>query len=201
MKKSSCALFHLSCTWAGHLIPGLIFFRETIIRSKVATEWDTWKLCASVCAKPEVGISPHSLCGSLSVYIYLQRASHLTMEEKVQQPLCIDFCLRLGKTGAETYEKLQAALGESCLSRSKIFEWYSRFKSGRQSFEDDPHSGRPYTSHTEETVTRAREIIHADRRLSVPELNDQSTYEQKIWQDTQSQRNHFSLSTIVYEFF
>ena len=48
-------------TWADHLIPGLIFFWEIIIRSEMATVWDTWKLCTSVCAKPEVGISPHLL--------------------------------------------------------------------------------------------------------------------------------------------
>jgi len=102
------------------------------------------------------------------------------MEDKVQQRVCIDFCFRLGKSGAETYEMLQAAFGESCLSWSKTIEWYSRFKSGRQSFEDDPRPGRLSTSHTEETVARVREIIRADRRLSVPELNDQSTYEQKI---------------------
>ena len=28
-------------TWADHLILGLIFFREIIIRSEMATEWDT----------------------------------------------------------------------------------------------------------------------------------------------------------------
>ena len=50
------------------------------------------------------------------------------MEEKVQQRVCIDFCFRLGKTGAETYEMLQAAFGESCLSQSKTFEWYSPSK-------------------------------------------------------------------------
>ena len=77
---------------------------------------------------------------------------------------CVHFCLE--KTGAETYEMLQAAFGESCLSRSKTFEWYSRFKSGRRSFEDDPRPGRPSTSHTEETVARVREIIRAYRRLS-----------------------------------
>ena len=44
-----------------------------------------------------------------------QCASHFTMEEKVQQRVCIDFYFRLGKTGAETYEMLQAGFGESCL--------------------------------------------------------------------------------------
>jgi len=52
--------------------------------------------------------------------------------------VCIDFCFRLGKIGAETYEMLQAAFGESCLSRSKTLERYSHFNRGRRSFEDDP---------------------------------------------------------------
>jgi len=84
------------------------------------------------------------------------------MEEKVQQRVCISFCFCLGKTGAETYKMLQAAFGESCLSRSKTFEWYSHFKNGRRTFEDDPRPGRLSTSHTEETVARVREIIRAD---------------------------------------
>ena len=77
----------------------------------------------------------------------------------MQQRVCIDFCFFLGKTGAEMYEMLQAAFGESCLSQSKTFEWYSCFKSGRPSFEDDPRPSRPSTSHTEETVACMREII------------------------------------------
>jgi len=95
-----------------------------------------------------------------------QCTSHFMMEEKVQLHVCIYFCFPLGKTGAETYEMLQAAFGESCLSWSKTSEWYSHFKSGCQSFEDDPRPGRSSTSHTKETVARVREIIHADRHLS-----------------------------------
>jgi len=65
---------------------------------------------------------------------------------------------------------LQAAFGESCLSRSKTIEWSSRFKSGRRSFEGDPRPDRPSTSHTEETVACVREIIRADRRLTIREV-------------------------------
>ena len=36
----------------------------------MATDWDTWQLCTSVCAKPEVGISPHSLYGGPWVNVY-----------------------------------------------------------------------------------------------------------------------------------
>jgi len=139
----------------------------------MATEWDTWQLCTSVCAKLEVGSSPHSLCGGPWVNVYLQCASHFTMEGKVQQRVCIDFCFRLGKPGAETYKMLQAAFGESCLSRSKTFEWYSCFKSGRRSLKTTPCPGRPSTSHTKETMARVREIIRADRRLTIREVAEE----------------------------
>jgi len=102
-----------------------------------------------------------------------QCLSHFMMEEKVQQRVCIDFCFRLGKTGAETYEMLQAAFGESCLSRSKTSECYSLFKSGRRSFEDDPRPDRRSTSCTEETVACVREIIRADRRLTIREVAEE----------------------------
>ena len=85
----------------------------------------------------------------------------------MQQRVCIDFCFRLEKTGAETYEMLQAAFRESCLSRLKTFEWYTLFKSGRRSFEDEPRPGRPSTAHTEKTVARVREIVRADRRPTI----------------------------------
>jgi len=104
------------------------------------------------------------------VNVYLQCVSHLTMEEKVQQCVCINFCFCLGKIGAGMYKMLQAAFGESCLSRSKTFEWYSHFKNGRRSFEDDPRPGRPYTSHNEEIVARVREIIHTDQCLTIEEV-------------------------------
>ena len=95
------------------------------------------------------------------------------MEGKVQQCVCVDFCFRLGKTGAETYKMLQVAFGESCLSRSQTFEWYSRFESGRRSFEDDLRPGRPSTSHIEETMARVREIIHADWHLTIREIAEE----------------------------
>ena len=136
----------------------------------MATEWDTWQLCTSVCAKTGGRYLPaFALWRPLGERLQ-QCVSHFSMEEKVQQCVCNDFCFRLGKTGAETYEMLQAAFGESCLSRSKTFEWYSCLKSGRRSFQDDPRTGRPSTSHTE---ARVREIIRADRRLTIREVAEE----------------------------
>ena len=63
-------VFHEQRTWPDHLIPELIFSREIIIRSEMATEWEMWQICTRVCAKPEIGISPHSLCGGPWVNVY-----------------------------------------------------------------------------------------------------------------------------------
>jgi hypothetical protein len=63
------------------------------------------------------------------------------MDVLKEQRVCIKFCQKFSKTATETYEVLQA-FEETALSRSKTFEWYSRFKNGRTSIDDDPHTGR-----------------------------------------------------------
>ena len=104
----------------------------------MATEWDTWQLCTSVCAKPEVSSSPHSLCGGPWVNVYNSVRRILRRRGKCSSVCALISVSVLGNTGAEMYEMLQEAFGESCLSLSKTFEWYFRFKSGHRSFEDDP---------------------------------------------------------------
>ena len=74
-----------------------------------------------------------------------------------------------------------------------IEDWYSRFKIGHRSFEEDPHPGRPSTSHTEETVARVREIICADRRLTIREVAEElriafGTCQKSLTEDLQMRR-------------
>jgi len=40
---------------------------------------------------------------------------------------------------------LKEAFGEQALSQARTFEWFKRFKDGRESVEDCKHSGRPST--------------------------------------------------------
>ena len=37
---------------------------------------------------------------------------------------------------------LQTAFGASCINRASVFEWYKRFKEGRESVRDDERYGR-----------------------------------------------------------
>ena len=43
------------------------------------------------------------------------------------------------------------------MSRIRIFEWHRKIKERREDVEDDPKSGRPTISRTNENVERVRE--------------------------------------------
>jgi hypothetical protein len=68
---------------------------------------------------------------------------------------------------------VQQAFGETALSRSKTFEWYSRFKNGRTSIDDDPHTVRASTARTNETVDRVNAVIRGNRHLTIREIADE----------------------------
>ena len=70
------------------------------------------------------------------------------MAEVDEQRVCINFCVRLGKMGSETFEMLKQAFGDLCMSHSRTFEWFGRFKNGRTSTANDDRSGRPSTATT-----------------------------------------------------
>ncbi len=55
----------------------------------------------------------------------------------------IKSCFKLGKDDAtETYGMLQTAFRSSCMNQATVFEWYKRFKEGRESVSDDERCAR-----------------------------------------------------------
>ena len=62
---------------------------------------------------------------------------------------------------------LQDVYGDDTMSRARVFEWHRRFKQGKEDVEDDPRSGRPATSTTEENVKIVRQKVLGYRRLTV----------------------------------
>jgi hypothetical protein len=76
------------------------------------------------------------------------------MDGKIEQHVCIKFCMKLGKSATETLETVREAFGEHPLRRTAVFEWHSRFKAGRVSVEEDESSGRPGSSRTTENVEK-----------------------------------------------
>ena len=66
---------------------------------------------------------------------------------------------------------LKTAFGEQALGRSQTFQWFSRFKAGRTSTDDDERSDRPVTSSTPEIIERVHQIILEDRRHIIDEVS------------------------------
>jgi len=88
----------------------------------------------------------------------------IEMADFRQLRACIKFCFKLGKTATECYEILKTAFAIQAMGRSQTFQWFSRFKAGRTSTQDDERSGRPVSSSTPEMIERVRQFIREDRR-------------------------------------
>jgi len=87
----------------------------------------------------------------------------------LKERVCIRFCFLLGKTAAETVTMLREAFKEEALRQARVYEWFSRFKCGDMSLEDQPPSGRPSTSRINENIKKIRDTMF-DRRRTTDEL-------------------------------
>jgi len=59
---------------------------------------------------------------------------------------------------------MKIAYADGCLSRNKVFQWYSRFKNGRESLEDDSRVGRPSITNNDENAELVRVALSINRK-------------------------------------
>ncbi|GBM28261.1 Mariner Mos1 transposase [Araneus ventricosus] len=85
----------------------------------------------------------------------------------MEQRVNFKFCFKLGKTATETHEMLVTVYGVEAVSKKCVFEWFKRFRDGKEDVEDEPRSGRPPTSTTPDNIERVRRMLADDRRLSL----------------------------------
>ena len=76
----------------------------------------------------------------------------------VEQRVNVKFCVRLGTSATETYDLLKV-YGDECLSHTHLFEWFKRFKEGREDIGDNQRCGRPSTSKTDSDIEKVGEIV------------------------------------------
>lgn len=66
----------------------------------------------------------------------------------------------------ECVETLQRTFRDSAPSKATIYRWYSDFQRGRDTLEDEPRSGRPIETVTEEKVAAVKRILKEDNRVT-----------------------------------
>ncbi|GBN03918.1 Putative uncharacterized protein FLJ37770 [Araneus ventricosus] len=82
----------------------------------------------------------------------------------MEQRVNIKFCFKLGRTATETHKML---LKVDAVSKKCVFEWFKRFRDGKEDVKDEPRSCRPPTSTTPDNIERVRRMLADDRQLSL----------------------------------
>jgi len=62
------------------------------------------------------------------------------MTERVDQRICIKFCLKRGHSSAETVPMIKKAFGDDSMSEAQIKLWYKRFKDESWVYGYDPET-------------------------------------------------------------
>ena len=56
--------------------------------------------------------------------------------------------------------------GREAMSKNGVYEWFKRFREGKETTEGEPRSGRPSASRTTEMIKKVRQMLTQDRRLT-----------------------------------
>ena len=111
-------------------------------------------------------------CVHLSLCVWF-RFFTKKMSSTLQQRVCIKFCVKNGFNDAQTLKMLEKCFGNDTLTRSNVFRWHERFRSGHESVEDDERSGRPSTAETDENINKINGWITVSRKLTIREIAEE----------------------------
>jgi len=95
------------------------------------------------------------------------------MDQRKEQRVCIKVCANLGKSATETLTMIQQAFGDQTLSRAQVFQWHTRFMTGRRSVDDDEHTGRIRSFTAPEIVARIQELPLQDQRRTIRDIAEE----------------------------
>ena len=77
----------------------------------------------------------------------------------MEQHVNMKFCVKLGKSATEMHNLLKKVYGDECLSCTQVFEWFKRFKEGREQVGDDQRPSHPSTSKIDASIEKVGEIV------------------------------------------
>ena len=78
-----------------------------------------------------------------------------------EQRAVVRFLWSEGSSGTKIHQRLLAQYGDNALSKTMVYEWIEKFKTGRTSVKHAEGAGRPSTSTSEEKIEPAQQMILA----------------------------------------
>jgi hypothetical protein len=82
----------------------------------------------------------------------------------------VKFCQKLGKSTSETFHLIKQVYDEEALGHSAVLKWHKRFAQGRDSLEDDKHTGRPRMVRTELKTQEVAMLVCANCSQMIDEI-------------------------------
>ena len=90
--------------------------------------------------------------------------------EETEKRAVIKYLLKKGMSPKEIHEDMVDTLGDDSPAYSTVKKWVAEFKRGRESVEDDARSGRPRTSTSDVQIDAVRNMVLADRRVTIQHI-------------------------------
>ncbi|UYV69348.1 hypothetical protein LAZ67_6003292 [Cordylochernes scorpioides] len=82
----------------------------------------------------------------------------------------IRFFTAKNETAVNIHRNLVSVYGEGCMSIQMVRRWRSWFLEGRQNVHDDERSDRPVTATDNAAVAAVRNVVEANRRVTIDEI-------------------------------
>ena len=92
------------------------------------------------------------------------------MEKKIEQRVCLKFCLSNGIKATKLLKMLQKCFRESTLSRTQVYEWHKAFSEGREVVENLPDASCPSASVNDDNIEKVKKILLENRRVGIREV-------------------------------
>ncbi|KAJ8956723.1 hypothetical protein NQ318_014078 [Aromia moschata] len=94
------------------------------------------------------------------------------MASLTEQRAAVKFCFLLDKNADETVLMLKTAYKDDAMGKTRVYEWFARFKNDDMSIDDKPRSGRRSTARNDENVEKIQELVLIDRRQTIDQLSE-----------------------------
>ncbi|GFN98193.1 histone-lysine N-methyltransferase SETMAR [Plakobranchus ocellatus] len=96
-------------------------------------------------------------------------APPIAVWSKLEMRAVVRFLFAKGTKCSVIYREIVENYGEYAMSMIQVYQWWSWFKDGRTSLQDELRSGRPNTANNDWNTARVDELIKVDRTVNLKE--------------------------------